>query len=92
LLPTVYPSPRTFAREVTKRLPPPTVLVVVTGSRTAAADLRAIKAVFSPDVRAFAFRADLDGDPGIAPLPGQLVATITDLDELRLLVRKVTSR
>lgn len=82
---------REFARETTKRLPPPTVLVFVTGSLMPIADLRSMHALFPRDVRSFAFRS-VDGVPAaISTIPGLAIATVGSLDDLRGLVRRVSA-
>ncbi len=90
LVSSPFSSSREFAREVTKRLPPPTVLIFVCGSGLPVTDLRAMHALFPLDVRSFAFRA-VDGElPAVSAVQGLTVATIGELDALRGLVRAVT--
>ncbi len=89
--PRVFRTPRDFARETTKRLEPPTVVIFVAGSQMAVTDLRSMRLLFPKDVRSFAFRSDWEAPPSVSHSPDLLVATIGDLDDLRGLVKRLAS-
>ena len=91
LVPKSFPTAREFARDVTKRLPPPTVLIFISGSALPVADLRSMHALFPRDVRSFAFRAVDGAPPSVSTIPGLAIAAIGDLADLRGLVRRVSS-
>jgi uncharacterized protein (DUF58 family) len=84
-----FPTVRDFVREATKRLPPPSVVVVVAGSRLPVADLRSIETLFGPDTETIAFRVELGAASRITRIAGTTVVTVGDLDELSRLVRRV---
>ena len=80
---------RDFVREATKRLPPPSVVIAVAGSRLPVADLRSIETLFGPDTETVAFRVELGAASRITRIAGTTVVTVGDLDELSRLVRRV---
>ena len=83
-------SPREFIRDVLGRMAPPSVLVVVTGSRTPIGELRAIEAVVGSDTRLIALRVELGGEPRISQLSRLHVLTIGELGDLPKLLRRVS--
>ena len=84
-----FPTVRDFVREATKRLPPPSVVIAVAGSRLPVADLRSIETLFGPDTETVAFRVELGAASRITRIAGTTVVTVGDLDELSRLVRRV---
>lgn len=82
-------SPREFIRDVLARMAPPSVLVVVTGSRTPIGELRAIEAVVGSDTRLIALRVELGGQPRISQVSRFHVLTIDELGDLPKLLRRV---
>ncbi len=83
-------SPREFIRETLARSAPPSVLVVVTGSATPIAELRAIEAVVGQDTRLLGLRAELGGRPRLSTVSRFRLLTIGELGELPKLLRRVT--
>jgi hypothetical protein len=83
-------SPREFLRETLARSGPPSVLVVVTGSATPIAELRAIEAVVGQDTRLLGLRAELGGRPRISTVSRVRLLTIGELGDLPKLLRRVT--
>ncbi len=83
-------SPREFIRDVLSRMPPPSVLVVVTGSRTPIGELRAIEAVVGSDTRLIGLRVVLDGEPRISQVSRFHLLTIGELGDLPKLLRRVS--
>jgi uncharacterized protein (DUF58 family) len=82
-------SPREFIRDVLARTPPPSVLVVVIGSRTPIGELRAIEAVVGSDTRLIALRVELGGQPRISQVSRFHLLTIGELGDLPKLLRRV---
>jgi uncharacterized protein (DUF58 family) len=83
-------TPREFIRGVLAHLPPPSVLVVVTGSQTPIGELRAIEAVVGSDTRLIVLRVVLGGQPRISPVSRFHVLTIGELGDLPKLMRRVS--
>jgi uncharacterized protein (DUF58 family) len=83
-------SPREFVRDVLSRMAPPSVLVVVTGSQTPIAELRAIEAVVGSDTRLIGLRVVLDGEPRISQVSRFHLLTIGELGDLPKLLRRVS--
>jgi uncharacterized protein (DUF58 family) len=81
---------RDFTRAATRRMPPPSVLVVVVGSATPIADLRAVDALFGNDTRTIGLRVESGADPRIAIISGLSVVTIGALSDLPQLMRKLS--
>jgi hypothetical protein len=84
-----FPTVRDFVRDATRRLPPPSVVFLVAGSRLPVADLRSIETLFGPDTATIAFRVELGAASRITRIAGTTVVTVGDLDELSRLVRRV---
>lgn len=82
-------SPREFIRDVLARMAPPSVLVVVTGSRTPIGELRAIEAVVGSDTRLIALRVELGGQPRASQVSRFHLLTIGELGDLPKLLRRV---
>lgn len=83
-------TPREFIRGVLARMAPPSVLVVVAGSATPIAELRAIEAVVASDTRLIGLRVDLGAQPRISQLSRFRMLTIGELGDLPQLMRKVS--
>ncbi|MGB3911813.1 MAG: DUF58 domain-containing protein [Pseudolysinimonas sp.] len=81
---------RDFARTATRRMPPPSVLVIVVGSATPIAELRAVDALFGGDTRTIGLRVEAGADPRIAIISGLSVVTIGALSDLPQLMRKLS--
>jgi uncharacterized protein (DUF58 family) len=83
-------TPREFIREALARDTPPSVLVVVTGSATPIAELRAIEAVVGKETRLLGVRAELGGRPRIVTVSRFRLLTVGELGDLPKLLRRVT--
>lgn len=81
---------REFARDATKRMPPPSVLLVVVGSLTPIGDLRAVDAMFAGDTRTVGLRMEAGAEPRLSLVGGVTVATIGALPDLPQLMAKLT--
>lgn len=81
---------REFARDVTRRMPSPSVLLVVVGSRTPIGDVRAVETLFGSDTRTIALRIEAGADARLAPVGGLMVVTIGALPDLPKLMAKIS--
>ncbi|HKH08898.1 MAG TPA: DUF58 domain-containing protein, partial [Agromyces sp.] len=84
-----YPNLREFARDATKRLPAPSVVMVVAGSGAPIAEFRTVETLFGLDTQTIGFRADLGAASRIAKVSGLTVVTVGNIDELPRLMRRV---
>ncbi|WP_136709445.1 DUF58 domain-containing protein [Agromyces sp. H66] len=84
-----YTTVRDFVRDVTKRLPAPSVVIAVAGSRLPVADLRTVETLFGADTRTVAFRVELGAASRITRVGDTTVVTVGELSELPRLVRRV---
>jgi uncharacterized protein (DUF58 family) len=80
---------RDVVREVAKRVPAPSVVIVVGGSRAPLAEFRAVETVFGSDTQVLVFRAERGAASRITRLGESTVVTVGALDELPRLVRRV---
>ncbi|MGV8851674.1 MAG: DUF58 domain-containing protein [Rhodoglobus sp.] len=78
---------RSFAREQTRRLPAPSVVMIVAGSRMSTADFRSVQSLFGQDTSQVAFHVVEGAEPKISAVAGLTVITIGDLNDLSKLVR-----
>lgn len=81
---------RDFARDATRRMPAPSVLLVVVGSLTPIAELRAVDALFAGDTRTVGLRMEAGAEPRLSLVGGIDVATIGALPDLPKLMAKLT--
>jgi uncharacterized protein (DUF58 family) len=83
----VFTSLRHFARERTRRLPAPSVVMIIAGSRMSTADFRSVQSLFGQDTSQVAFHVVHGSEPKISSVAGLTVITIGDLKDLSALVR-----
>ena len=83
----VYPSIRAFARERTRRLPAPSVVMMIGGSKMTTGDYRSVESLFGQDTAQVAFHIVAGAQPKIASVAGLTVITVGDLADLSRLVR-----
>lgn len=84
-----FATVRDFVRDATKRLPAPSVVIAVAGSRLPIADLRTIETLFGADTQTIAFRVELGAASRITRVGDTTVVTVGELPELPRLVRRV---
>ncbi len=89
--PRKFRDARTFARTVTARMPAPSVVVVVAGSRMTLGDYRGIEALFPADTTVICVRAEIDAMPSLRPISRMQVAVVGRLDDLPAIIRKAGS-
>ena len=82
-------SLRDLVREAARRVPVPSVVIVVGGSLAPLAEFRAVETVFGSDTQIIAFRAEIGAASRIARVGESTVVTVGALDELSRLVRRV---
>lgn len=82
-----FPTLREFARERTRRLPAPSVVMIIGGSRMTVADLRSVQSLFGQDTSQVAFHVIEGAEPRLSVIAGLTVITIGGLDDLPKLVR-----
>lgn len=82
-------SLRDLVREAARRVPVPSVVIVVGGSLAPLAEFRAVETVFGSDTQVIAFRAEVGAASRIARVGESTVVTVGALDELSRLVRRV---
>ncbi len=83
----VYPSIRDFARERTRRLPAPSVVMMIGGSNMTTGEYRSVESLFGQDTAQVAFHVVAGAQPKIASVAGLTVITVGDLADLSRLVR-----
>jgi uncharacterized protein (DUF58 family) len=83
----LFDSVRAFARELTKRLPSPSVVMIIGGSRTTTAEFRSIETLFGKDTSIVAFRIEKGAPPKISSVSGLTMITVGELSDLSALVR-----
>jgi hypothetical protein len=87
----LYPTIREFARERTKRLPNPSVVMIIGGSKMSNAEYRSVQSLFGADTSQVAFHVELGAQPKIGAVAGLTVITVGNLDDLSRLVRGLSS-
>jgi uncharacterized protein (DUF58 family) len=83
----LFDNVRDFARERTKRLPAPSVVMIVGGSRMTTAEYRSIETLFGKDTSLVAFRVEAGAPPKISSVAGLTMITVGELSDLPSLVR-----
>ncbi|WP_354576589.1 DUF58 domain-containing protein [Frigoribacterium sp. UYMn621] len=79
---------RECARVATKRLPPPSVLFIVAGSKMTASDYRQIGTLFPADTTVIAFRVELGAEATLRQVAGVKVAVVGALRDLPKVVAR----
>lgn len=87
--PSPFETPRQFARERTKRLPAPSVVVIVGGSGMSTPDFRSIESLFTADTNQIAIRVQHGAEPSMSSVARLTVVTVGSLDDLPKLVRSL---
>ncbi len=84
-----YPTLRDFARDATRRLPEPSVVMIIAGSKVDLAQFRAVQTLFGQDAKTVAFRIDEGATPRVSAVSGLTVITVGHLTDLPALLRRV---
>jgi uncharacterized protein (DUF58 family) len=85
-----FPTVREFARERTRRLLAPSVVMIVAGSLMSTADFRSIESLFESDTNQVAFHVVAGAEPKISSVAGLTIITIGALSDLTPLVRRIS--
>jgi uncharacterized protein (DUF58 family) len=85
-----FASTRDFARSATRRLPAPSVVMVISGSLFPLSDFRAVERLFGLDTTTVGFRAEVGAPPRLSSVGGLRIATVGTLSNLPRLVRRAT--
>lgn len=86
-----YASAREFAREATKRLPAPSVAIIVAGSHAETSEFRSIQSLFPADTTLLAVRVDHGASPRLATVARMSVLTVGQLADLPALIQRAGS-
>ena len=86
-----FPTLRAFARERTRRLPAPSVVMIVGGSGMTVPDFRSIQSLFGQDTSQVGFHVVEGAEPKISVVAGLTMITVGDLSDLPALVRGLSS-
>ena len=87
----LFPTIREFARERTRRLPAPSVVMIIGGSKMTTAEYRSVQSLFGTDTSQVAFHVELGAQPKLGSVAGLSVVTIGSLDDLSSLIRAMSS-
>jgi len=85
----VFATLRDFARAATRRLPPPSVVMVIAGSLIDLTEFRSAQTLFGKDATTLAFRIEPGAQSRLSTVSGLTVLTIGDLADLPKLLRRV---
>jgi uncharacterized protein (DUF58 family) len=86
-----YASMRDFARDATRRLPAPSVVMVVGGSELDLAEFRGVQTLFGLDTKVLAFQVQLGEQSRLSQVGGLTLVTIGELADLPRLLRRVNA-
>jgi len=86
LSPRLGSDAREFARRATRRLPAPSVLFIVAGSKMMTGDYLKIEALFPADTTVIAFHIELGADAALKQVAGVKIATVGALRDLPKIV------
>ncbi|PJJ71676.1 uncharacterized protein DUF58 [Diaminobutyricimonas aerilata] len=84
-----FANMRDFARISTLTLPPPSVAMVIAGSKSDTTDFRAVESLFGSDSQTFGFRIELGAPARVSRVSGFSVMTIGELADLPRVLRRV---
>ncbi|WP_167041494.1 DUF58 domain-containing protein [Salinibacterium sp. ZJ454] len=85
-----FDSMRDFARERTKRLPAPSVVMIVAGSLMTTAEYRSIETLFGKDTSQVGFRVEAGVLPKLSSVSGLTMMTVGQLTDLPKLLRRTS--
>jgi uncharacterized protein (DUF58 family) len=83
-----YRTAREFARDATKRLPAPSVAIMVAGSRIDVGEFRAMRSLFSTETTCLAVRIESGSAPKLGALSGTTMITVGDLSDLSIVMNR----
>jgi uncharacterized protein (DUF58 family) len=80
---------RAVVRDITRRTPAPSVMVLVIGSQTTIEEARSVTSLFRGDTQSIVMRVEQGANPGLSRIGQTVVATIGSLSDLRGIIRAV---
>ncbi|TFD55280.1 DUF58 domain-containing protein [Cryobacterium frigoriphilum] len=83
-----YPTLRDFARDATRRLPAPSVVMIIAGSQTELLQYRTVQNLFGPDTKTLAFRIEAGAQSRLSKVSGLTVITLGQLGDLPSILRR----
>lgn len=86
----LFPDVRSFTRERTRRLPAPSVVMIVGGAKMTTAEYRSIESLFGQDTTQLAFRIIDQAPPSVSAVGGLTVVTVGTLSDLGSVIRSVS--
>lgn len=86
-----FTSLREFVRERTRRLPAPSVVVTVGGSKLSPGDIRTVQTLFGADTTHLGVVAELGAQPRMGAVGGMQMVTLGRLEDLPSLFRGLSS-
>jgi uncharacterized protein (DUF58 family) len=86
-----FKSAREFARATTKRLPAPSVAMMIAGSRIDVGEFRSMRSLFTVETVCLAIRIEKGAAPRLGALSGTTMITIGDLSDLSSVLNRAGS-
>jgi uncharacterized protein (DUF58 family) len=83
-----FKNARDFARELTKRLPAPSVAMMIAGSRMETGEFRSMRTLFSTDTIGLAIRVEAGASPKLGAVSGMTIITVGALSDLSMLLKR----
>jgi uncharacterized protein (DUF58 family) len=83
-----FKSAREFAREVTKRLRPPSVAVLIAGSRIGTTEFRSMRSLLSTETICLAIRVETGVVPKLGAISGTTMITVGVLSDLSAVLNR----
>jgi Protein of unknown function DUF58 len=83
-----FKTARDFARETTKRLPAPSVAMIIAGSRIDVGELRSMRSLFPIETICLAMRIERGAAPKLGALSGTTMITVGDLSDLSAILNR----
>ncbi|KQV07666.1 DUF58 domain-containing protein [Leifsonia sp. Root112D2] len=77
-----HASLRDFVRAATRKLPVPSLTVVVVGSQASTQEVRSVSTLYGQDTVLIAVRVELGAQPALAKIGGTMLATVGKLSDL----------
>ncbi|HEX4059280.1 MAG TPA: DUF58 domain-containing protein [Galbitalea sp.] len=83
-----FKTAREFARETTKRLPAPSVAMMIAGSRINVADFRSMRTLFPVETVGLAIRVEKGAAPKLGAISGTTIVTVGELSDLSAVLNR----
>jgi hypothetical protein len=83
-----FKNARDFARETTKRLPSPSVAIMVAGSRIGLSEFRSMRSLFPIETVCLAIRVESGAAPKLGAVSGTTMITVGNLSDLSAVLNR----